>query len=224
MKNKQIVIIIAFIFIGIFIMFAVQQLQTSATLTKEQLTTQVEKVYQGSVQSFIEKDDYYIVSFEKNGSTYEVQIDPYNGELSNMQAIFIADKTSVAVKEEDSATSKGNERPEDKVEADYVAESDTQANPVVPTKPSDATNTNSKPTNIQKEAPPNPTKPLLSEAQAKAIALKEIKGEVESVDYKETSDGGHYIIEIELENDDKDEAYVKVHAVTGKFLSIQYED
>lgn len=206
MKIKRIVIIIAFIFIGIFIMFAVQQLQTSASLTKEQMTIQVEKVYKGSVQLLIEKGDYYIASFEKNGSTYEVQIDPYNGDLSNMQAIFIADKPLVAVKEEDTASPNANVKP------------DNQANPA-------AANTNSKPSNnTQKETLPKPTRPLLSEAQAKAIALKEIKGEVESVDYKETSDGGHYFIEIELENNDNDEAYVKVHAVTGKILSIQYED
>lgn len=191
MKFKQYVTISAFIFIGIFIFLAVQQLQTSATFTKEQMTAQVEKVYKGTVQSFVEKEDYYVASFEKNGSTYEVQIDPFNGEMSNMQAIFIADKPD--------DTSKPYEN----------------AKPNTPTAPSN---------NTQKETPPEPNKPLLSAKQVKAIALKEFKGHVESVDFKATSDGGHYFIEIESTNEDWDEVIVQVHAVTGKILSIQYED
>ncbi|ATP40992.1 hypothetical protein CSE16_13530 [Solibacillus sp. R5-41] len=215
MKIKQILTIISFIFIGIFIMLAVQQLQTSATLTKEQMTAQVEKVYRGSVQSFIEKDDYYLASFEKNGSTYEVQIDPYNGELSNMQAIFIADKPNVAVKEDDNGKPNTNVKTDDTTKPDVATKSTTNTKPSDTAKPSD---------NTQKETPPKTIKPLLSEAQAKAIALKEINGQVESVDYNATSDGGYYFIEVEPTNEDRDEVIVQVHAVTGKILLIQYED
>lgn len=262
-KIKRILTIIAFIFIGIFIVLAVQQLQTSATLTKEQITAQVEKVYEGSVQSVIEKDDYYVASFEKNGSTYEVQIDPVNGELSNMQAIFIADKPIVAVKKVDTAKPNNNEKPDDTVKSDETAETNLNEKPAVATKPADpaVSTTNTKPSdtakpdsntkpsntvkpdtnikpnemtkpdtntkpsdNIQKEPPSPPTKPLLSEKQATAIALKEINGEVDSVDYEETPDGGYYFVEIELDDEEYDEAILQVHAVTGKILSIQYED
>lgn len=209
MKIKQIAIILTLIAIVIFITFYVKQLQTSTALTKEQMIAQVETVYNGAVQSFVERDGYNLASFEKNGSTYEVKINAHNGELSNMQAIFITDKPIVAVKDDTSTTPNTNSEPDH-----------NQMNPAVPTKPNDATNINT----TQKETPQKPPKPLLSVAQAKEIALKEVKGEVDSVEYKATSDGGHYFIEIELEDDEMDEANVQVHAVTGKILSIQFED
>ncbi|MEG0472949.1 MAG: PepSY domain-containing protein [Solibacillus sp.] len=260
MKIKRIVTIIAFIVIGIFIILAVQQLQTSATLTKDQMTAQVENVYKGSVQSFIEKDHYFVASFEKNGSIYEVQIDPFNGELSNMQAIFIKDQPIVAVKDDDGAqpstdaksddTGKSgkaadtkpneqpvvtakpvdpavpntNSKPSDTAQPDSNAKPSTTVKPDSNTKPTETTkpNTNTKPSdNTQK---PPATKPLLSEAQATAIAFKEVNGKLDSIDYEETPDGGYYIIEIELDDEEYDEAILQVHAVTGKILSIQFED
>ncbi|MEK4426106.1 PepSY domain-containing protein [Solibacillus sp. FSL K6-1523] len=228
MKVKQIAIIIAFFSIGIFIIFSVKQLQTSALLTKEQMIDQVETVFNGSVQSFIEKENYYLASFERSGSTYEVKIDPHNGELSNMQAIFITDKPIVAVKDDYSTTPNKNAEPVEGEKLDDVSKPNNQANPAITTKPNDAAGAtpDSKPipTENPKETPSQQTKPLLSAAQAKAIALKEVKGEVDSIDYKATSDGGHYFIEIDLEDDDMDEAYVQVHAITGKILSIQFED
>ena len=62
---------------------------------------------------------------------------------------------------------------------------------------------------------------ILSEHQAIQIALKELKGEVDSVDYKETADGGYYEIEIES---DKDEAVILIHGVTGDVMSVERDE
>lgn len=64
-------------------------------------------------------------------------------------------------------------------------------------------------------------KPLLSEQEAMNIALKEVPGAFDSIDFVQTTDGGNYFIEIEQE---ENEIKIQIHAITGKILSIQYDD
>lgn len=64
------------------------------------------------------------------------------------------------------------------------------------------------------------TKPLLSEQQAIEIALKEVPGEVDSVEFVKNAEGGIYFVEIEQEDD----ITVQVHAITGEIVMIQYDD
>ena len=70
---------------------------------------------------------------------------------------------------------------------------------------------------------PNPetTPSVLTEQQAIDIALKEVTGALDSVEFEKTTDGGNYFIEIEQANN---EIIVQIHAITGKILSIQYDD
>lgn len=73
---------------------------------------------------------------------------------------------------------------------------------------------------ITKPKPPaNPS--VLTEQQAIDIALKEVPGQLDSVEFEKTTDGGYYFIEIEQGDN---EIIVQIHAITGKILSIQYED
>lgn len=46
-------------------------------------------------------------------------------------------------------------------------------------------------------------------------------GELDSVEFEKTMDGGNYFVEIEQGDN---EIIVQIHAITGKMLSIQYED
>ncbi|WP_238600696.1 PepSY domain-containing protein [Metasolibacillus meyeri] len=67
-----------------------------------------------------------------------------------------------------------------------------------------------------------PTKQTrISEQQAIQIALKEQPGIVDNVKFKKTDDGGLY--EIEIEHGDYETTFI-IHAVTGKILSVQFDD
>lgn len=72
----------------------------------------------------------------------------------------------------------------------------------------------------QNQAAENATKPLLSKEQAVDIALKEVPGEVDSVEFVKTAQGGIYFVEIEQEDD----VTVQVHAITGEIIVIKYDD
>ena len=66
----------------------------------------------------------------------------------------------------------------------------------------------------------NATRPLLSKEQVVDIALKEVPGEVDSVEFVKNAEGGIYFVEIEQEDD----VTVQVHAITGEIIVIQYDD
>lgn len=173
MKARWWITFISVICLGIFITLAVQELITPKTLTTKEMTTQVERVYSGSVQSLIKKSDYYVASFDKDGSIYEVSLNPLTGQFSNLHLIF---KNEAIVTKEN-------------LETNYSSN--------------------------------NKTQPFLTEHQAIEIALKEIPGEIDSIDYEKTADGGIYEIEVEQ---GKNEITIQIHAITGKILSIQYDD
>lgn len=57
----------------------------------------------------------------------------------------------------------------------------------------------------------------ITKEKAKQIALSQLNGEVEYVVYKETRDGGHYLVEIDASDQ---EAIFQIHAISGKVMSV----
>ncbi|MGN7479852.1 PepSY domain-containing protein [Solibacillus silvestris] len=205
MKTKWALLCIAVMVIGLFIAIAVKQLTTSHGLTANEITTQIEQIYNAKVQTLVEQNDSFVASFNKNGSIFEVNVNPVTGHFSKL--VLVHKNTAQHAGNE----TDGKNTPNSEVTQNEEQENETNA------KQSPSSN----PAITKGEAKqPNSSKPLLSEQQAVNIALKEVPGEVDSVDYENSSDGGSYFIEIEQE----DEVTVQVHAITGKILSIQYED
>lgn len=93
------------------------------------------------------------------------------------------------------------------------------------TEPKKAVVPESKPkTSTNQTTPPKtPTTVLISENQAIKIALGQLKGEVEDVEFVQTSDGGYYLVEID-DDDQDDEATFQIHAISGKILSVTWDD
>ena len=75
----------------------------------------------------------------------------------------------------------------------------------------------------QTTPPKTSTTVLISENQAIKIALGQLKGEVEDVEFVQTSDGGYYLVEID-DDDQDDEATFQIHAISGKILSVTWDD
>ena len=80
--------------------------------------------------------------------------------------------------------------------------------------------------------PTEPTEPQqpesrLTEEQAVEIALKEVSGTVEDIDFEDSEQGGFYLIEVEQPgqgDEDGQEATVQIQAITGEILSIVWDD
>ncbi|REB06136.1 hypothetical protein DVB69_13900 [Sporosarcina sp. BI001-red] len=66
---------------------------------------------------------------------------------------------------------------------------------------------------------------IISKQQAIKIALGQLNGEVDDVDFVNTSEGGYYLVEIEIDVDDgPDEATYQIHAISGKIMSVTWDD
>ena len=72
----------------------------------------------------------------------------------------------------------------------------------------------------EKPEEPGTVKPL-TEQEIINIARSKFIGEVEEIEFVNTTDGGFYNVDIENE---EDEATLQIHALTGEILTITYDD
>ena len=78
-------------------------------------------------------------------------------------------------------------------------------------------------TQVQPSSPPaSAQKPiLLTEQQVISIASAQFTGEIEEIDFENTADGGYYLVEIDTA---AEEVTVQIHAITGKILSVSFDE
>lgn len=196
-----VVVVISYLFFTQF-----QSVAKQPIFTKEEAEMRVEELYVGEVKSVSSSDDTFIISFEKNASIYEVHVHKETGVFSELVLIHDAEQSEVATEE-------NNEQP---------GPAGDSSNEVIQETPVD---NNAGLNETNQENPSSPPKhlaaTLLSEQKIIAIAQKQMQGEVDAVEFYETADGGYYLVEIETS---EEEATFQIHAITGKILSISFDD
>lgn len=65
------------------------------------------------------------------------------------------------------------------------------------------------------------TPPRMTTAQIRAIATQAYLGEIEALTFHESAEGGYYLVEVDTEEED---VVLQIHAVTGKTLSVSFQD
>jgi len=63
---------------------------------------------------------------------------------------------------------------------------------------------------------------LITKEQAIAIVFEQLSGEIDDISYEKSDEGGFYLIEIEAT--DGREGTFQVHAISGKIMSVTWED
>ncbi|MER2107685.1 MAG: PepSY domain-containing protein [Solibacillus sp.] len=76
-------------------------------------------------------------------------------------------------------------------------------------------------TPTQEEPAPSEAAPRVTTEQARTIAKQAYNGDVEEIVFHESTDGGYYLVEIDTENAD---LILQIHAITGKVLSVSFEE
>ncbi|MGM9944742.1 MAG: PepSY domain-containing protein [Lysinibacillus sp.] len=97
---------------------------------------------------------------------------------------------------------------DDTKEEEITPAPDAEEQPDSQVEPSDMPTTDQKPI-------------LLTEQQVISIASTQFTGEVEDIDFENTADGGYYLVEIDTA---EEEVTVQIHAITGKILSVSFDD
>lgn len=193
-------------------------------LSQKEAIDHIETLYNGKVK-YIEKQGHqYEMELLRNGSTYEVVIDVNTRQVQDLQLKKAATKRrlseaeirkyvmeyasgnieSVLVEDRYYKVIIENEHKIKNLTMDaytgvILSEEDTLKDVNMP---------------MEEET-------VISEQKAIQIALQELKGDIDSVDYKETADGGYYEIEIESEND---EVTILIHGVTGEVMSVEWDE
>lgn len=148
------------------------------------------------------KDGIYSAKVEKDTHITDVEIDASTGDIMNET---VTDKAPAEPVEEPAADEKPA-APKPKPNQNQNA-----GNPGGQANNRGNQNSNSQPAKTVR----------LTENEAAVIALREVHGELDDVDYEESDDGGYYIVEIEA--DDMD-AEVQIHAITGRVMSVLWDD
>lgn len=187
--------------------FYLAKLGEQRELTEDEVKIRVEKVYTGEIMNIVQKDDGYIVAFSKDKGIYEVFINKTNGKFSELKIVH-ENKT---VGMDHTSNEQNNEQ-----EKNVNTQQSEQTNNTKANNKQSSNSTASKEKQTSKQ-----TRVLLTEKQVQQIALKQFPGEIDNIEYVNRSDGGYYLVEVE---NDEEEAEFQIHAVTGKILSVKFDD
>ncbi|WP_203247474.1 PepSY domain-containing protein [Sporosarcina beigongshangi] len=205
------------------------------TLPENEVRKQLEETYGGKVERLSLDGTMFEVELSRNKDAYLATVDAETGKVLSM-----IQTKEVIEKEMPIASAKQGDSTEDKDSVTEANNTETVAQDKAPTEPEQPAPSKPKVTTAEPKTAVTPeTKPktstnqttppktsttvLISENQAINIALGQLKGEVEDVEFVQTSDGGYYLVEID-DNDQDDEATFQIHAISGKILSVTRDD
>ena len=188
--------------IAVILIFALQQILVTTTLTEQEVINRVESLYNGKVEEITKNKSQYNVIFADGSNVYEVQVDEEQGTFQHLKLLLIRDDNTEVVMDDHVDT-----------KADLNSNSNTASNGASssPTDQGPDTTNSSETNNVTR----------ITAAAAQSLALQQMTGEVEDVEYFQSADGGYYIVE--LENEELEAAF-QIHAITGKILSVVYDD
>ncbi|WP_025783124.1 PepSY domain-containing protein [Sporosarcina sp. D27] len=202
-------------------------------IPEDSIKNQLEKMYNGEVNDLLLHDDIYGATLTREGSVYEVRVDGATGNVLSMvlkepsKELVLKQKEAAerAKKEKDkSSLGKTEEVPAQSAPEEHKPQPETPKPAPVQPKPQPKPQEKPQPKPpVNKPAPQKTV--LLTEQQAVQIALRQLNGEVDDVDFVKTSEGGYYLVEIEIDVDDgPDEATYQIHAISGKVMSVTWDD
>lgn len=181
-----------------------------------EFSEQLEEMYGSEVISIVLSGDEYVANMERVDGEYEVRADAQYGNIITLELISPNESTSntnanapsESTKLQQDETTNQEEQPEqDETQLGTSQEDKEDSKPI-------------------EEQPSTSTR--ITESEAIEIARTQVSGTVEDVDFESSDSGGYYLVEIEQppqgDDDDGPEATVQIHAITGKVISVVWDD
>lgn len=199
-------------------------------MTTEEVAQQLASMYGGTVGELTFQDGIYSTEITRPGGVYSTQVNAMNGQVLAMTLIEKIEEEAPKLLSEqevqDMMVEKYhndiervtlNEDGETPIYEVEVAKNQTLLKVIVNAQTGEV---------IKEEEQPSSTKnTLITREEAIEIALGKLAGEVEYVKFIDNEDGGYYLVEIEQDRDDDDlEAVFQINAITGKIISIEWDD
>ncbi|MGN7385829.1 PepSY domain-containing protein [Sporosarcina sp. SAFN-015] len=220
-------------------LYTAGKLTKAETLPEQEIRSQLSMIYGGKVQELMLDGSIYKAKVSKAGAEYDVEVDAGTGkvlsliqtkESTNTDIVMETDEGGKAQTVEVSPDEKGNADSEITNEADNKAADSKVTDKAEGKTEVPKQNTNEAP---KQSKPANQEKPqktvFISEHDAEKIGLSQLPagmiGEVDDVDFVNSTDGGYYLVQIEIDTeDDMDEVTYQIHAISGKVITVTWDE
>jgi len=201
-------------------------------LPEQEVRTQLESMYRAQVGLLKQNGSIYEAEISRDGGIYRAEIDAVTGKVL---ALIQTKETSPLANDtkKGPATTKDQGASQEPTDTGQdPATQEPEEKPAVGTSGGSRNGTSKTPTTPQQSAPaPKQAKQtvLISKPQAGKIALGQLNrgalAEVDDVEYVKATDGGYYLVEIEIDtDDDMDEVIYQIHAISGKVMSVTWDE
>ncbi|WP_432363306.1 PepSY domain-containing protein [Sporosarcina sp. UB5] len=226
-------------------LYTAGKLTKAETLPKQEVSSQLAMIYDGEVKDLILDGSVYIATVSRAGAEYAVEVDAGSGKVLSLIQTKETSASDIVMD-----TDKGEKAPTVETLPDDLdeAKSDVTEKPKIEAVESKTTNkVENKPEvpqqNVTKtpmpEQPKQESKPvkqekpqktvLISERQAIKIAMAHLPagktGEIDDVDFVNSANGGYYLVQIDIDtDDDMDEVTYQIHAISGKVMTVTWDD
>lgn len=172
----------------------------AATLSAEEIRSQIETVYDGEILAFDFQGDRFQATIAKDGGEYALEGDATNG---NVLSLVQTKETTVVDAPDDQEKQESEEK--DKEQGGSTKENEQQEEK-----------------KVEKTS-------RITEKEAAEIGLAQLPegmvGEIDDVDFEKSDEGGYYFVEIDIDTDDEyDEVTYQIHALTGEIIMTVWDD
>lgn len=229
-KTWLLPLLLAIIVLVIGVIFIQGLFSKEEQMTKEEVEQQLVLMYGGTVEDLTFQDEIYSAEITRSGGIYSAKVNATNGQVLAMTLIEkIEEEAPKLLSEQEVKDMIGekyhndvegltlNEEGETPTYEVEVAKNQTLLKVIVNAQTGEV---------MKEEEQPSSTKnTLITREEAIEIALGQLYGEVEYVKFIDNEDGGYYLVEIEQDRDEDDiEAVFQIHAITGKIMTIEWDD
>lgn len=224
MKKWLIAIVVSVVVCAATLWFLQDRYFNEEPLSEKEAMAHITGLYKGHVEHIEKEGHTYKVQLTKQGATYEVAIDANTRQITDLTLKKAAEKPKLTQEQIRNLVATHTPGEIDDItlkETNYAVK--VKGENAITSLTLDIYTGEILSETTEPLAVEEPNKPgiAISGQQAMQIALQQLKGEVESVEYEESEDGGYYLIEIETKNE---EAVFQIHAVTKKIMSVEWDE
>lgn len=220
MKRWLIIGIVSLIMASIILLFIQNRFFQAEPFNEAEAIQHIETIYNGQVKETEKRGNDYRMVFVRDRAIYTVLLDAASGQVRDLR-----------LKEAERKLLLSEKQIKQLMESTYGEIEKIKLNQTIYTVQVENKDTQKELTidaytgKVLTEKDMQPVKQpegggMLSEQQAIKIALQQLNGEVDSVDYEEAEDGGYYLVEIETKDE---EAVFQIHAISGQVMSVTWD-
>jgi len=236
-KNKPLLILVFLVVVTILVgslYFSFSGIKEEE-LSSDVITTQLESMYGGKVGELSLESEVYSTEITRGDAVYFAEVDAFTGDVLSLKQtsnLIVEDAkilTEIEVKNRIANKYTGEinrfnfiRNGKSSIYEVEVTKDKSIVMLVVNAFTGEVLSETVKNEPVEEE----PTKNvIITKEQAIDIALGQLKGDVDKVEFESTSEGGFYLIEIEQDNKDADdiEAVFQIHAISGKIMSVTWD-